>query len=155
MNVSSQVRGLPPQLVRAVALALVFCFGNACASGQVTNLPPISHGLPEMGYSVFRMLGALALVLALFLAGVWGFKHWQRLAIQKGRPPKLQIVEVKALGNRHALYVVAYEQQRLLLASSPGGLSLVTHLPEASAEETVVPLPSFTQALQQAISARS
>src|SRR5882672_800957 len=88
-----------------------------------TNLPPFSPALPDASFSVIRVFGALVLVLGLFLAGAWLFRNWQRLTLQRGRPSQLQILEMKALGGKHALYVVGYQQQRLLLASSPSGVA--------------------------------
>ena len=119
-----------------------------------TNLPPVSPLLPEVGFSVIRLFGALALVLALFLVGVWLLKNWQRLTRQRGRATRLEVLEIKALGGRHMLYVVGYQQQRLLLASSPAGVTLVSHLPAPDANEIepqAVAGPNFLQALQQAV----
>lgn len=125
------------------------------AFAQTTN--SISHlglngPLPDVGLSLLRVLGALAVVLALFLGGVWLFRNWQRLTLQRGRAPKLNVIEVRSLGGRHALYVVGYEQERFLLAASPTGVNLLSHLQPA--EETApgspapVPAPSsFAQAL--------
>jgi flagellar biogenesis protein FliO len=124
-------------------------------AATATNLSLSGPGLPEVGFSVLRMLGALVLVLALFLAGVWGYKHWQRVALYKGRAPKLNLLEVKPLGSRHALYVVAYEQQRMLLATSPMGIQFLTHLPPADAGDVLVPVPSFEQTLQDAVATKS
>ena len=132
--------------------------------GVTTNLPPVSTALPDAGLSLVRVFGALALVLALFLGGVWLFKNWQRLALKRGgRQSHLEIVEMRALGNRHVLYVVGYQQQRLLLAASPAGVTLVSHLPPGDAPESLVPPPSvdpvanpnFLQSLQQAIQKRA
>src|SRR6266487_3222513 len=100
-----------------------------------TNLPAVSASLPQAGFSVIRVFGALALVIGLFLAGVWLFKNWQRLSLQRGRPAQLQVLEMRALGGKHLLYVVGYQQQRLLLASSPAGVTLVSHLPPAESVE--------------------
>ena len=100
-------------------------------------------------------MGSLVFVLALFLAGVWCFRNWQRLAPYKSTSPKLNILEVKSLGHRHALYLVGYEQQRILLASSPTGVTLITHLPEADAGEAPSPVPSFAQTLRQALTPRA
>jgi flagellar biogenesis protein FliO len=119
----------------------------------------VSLGLPDAGLSLVRVLGALAFVLALFLGGVWLYKNWQRLAIHRGRSTLLQVLETRALGNRHVLYVIGYEQQRLLLAASPSGVALVSHLPpgepvpEAAAEPgpATIAHPNFVRALQQAI----
>lgn len=130
-----------------------------------TNLPPASPAFPDASLSVIRVFGALALVLGLFLGGVWLFKNWQRVTVNRGRPAQLQILETRALGGKHALYVVGYQQQRLLLASSPNGVSLVSHLPEddaasapvaakAVAQVPAVGSESFVQALQQAVQAK-
>jgi flagellar biogenesis protein FliO len=109
---------------------------------------------PSLGFSVIRVAGALALVFALFLGGVWLFRNWQRLALQRGRAPKLNVLEVKSLGPRHALYVVGYEQQRFLLSSAPTGISMLTTLPPAASAETEAqsqPQPSFADTLARAL----
>jgi flagellar biogenesis protein FliO len=136
--------------------ALVFLLlGPELAFGQNTNAAPGPSALPDMGFSLLRVLGSLILVLALFLAGIWLFKNWQRLAIQKGRPPKLSILEVKPLGGRHALYLVAYEHQRFLVSSSPTGINLLTHLPEADSAEVLTPVPTFSESLHRVLSSKS
>ena len=81
------------------------------------------------------MAGALALVVALFLGGVWLFRNWQRLTVQRGKAPKLNVLEVRSIGPRHALYVVGYEQQRFLLSSAPTGIAMLTALPPATVNE--------------------
>jgi len=117
----------------------------------VNGAVPISSA-PDMLGPVLRMGGALLLVIGLFLTGVWLFKNWQRLALRRGALPKLNVLEVKSLGPRQALYVVGYEQQRLLLASSPAGVALLSHLPEAT-EEKAAPITrlSFAEAFQQVL----
>ena len=123
-----------------------------------TNLPPISPALPDASFSVIRVFGALALVLGLFLGGVWIFKNWQRVALHRGRASQLQVIEMKSLGGKHALYVVGYQQQRLLLACSPGGVSLVSHLPaddSAPVASQAVGGENFMQALQHAVQAKA
>jgi len=123
---------------------------------EVTNLPPVAPNLPDVTLSLLRIFGALLLVLSLFLGGAWLLRNWQRVAGQRGRPAKLQVLEMRSLGNRHAVFVVGYEQQRLLVASSPAGITLLDHLPAASATETeaaAVP-PSFAEALRKLLPAR-
>jgi flagellar biogenesis protein FliO len=90
--------------------------------------------MADAGVSLFRVTGALALVLGLFLGGVWVYRNWRRLARTRGAQPKLNVLEVRSLGGKHALYVIGYEQERLLLSASPTGVTLLTHLPEADAE---------------------
>jgi flagellar biogenesis protein FliO len=98
------------------------------------------------------------LVLGLFLAGVWLFRNWQRLTVRRGQPAQLQILEMKALGGKHLLYVVGYQQQRLLLASSPAGVTLVSHLPAAEPVELEpgrIAARNFVEVLQQAVQAKT
>jgi len=98
---------------------------------------------------VLRVLGALALVIGLFLGGVWLYRNWQRLPSQHGRAPRLNVLETRSLGGRQALYVVGYEQERFLIASSPAGVNLLSHLPGAENEPPVTATlaPSFAAAL--------
>jgi flagellar biogenesis protein FliO len=118
----------------------------------VTNLPAISNPLPDVGVSLVRVFGALVVVIGIFLAGVWLFKNWQRLTLRKGASPKLNVLEVRSLGQRQAIYVVGYEQQRMLLASSSAGVTLLSHLPSAEAEPQVeAPKMSFAEAFQQVL----
>ena len=129
--------------------------GAASALGQTSNLSANSP-LPDVGFSVLRVLGALALVLAVFFAGIWLFRNWQRFVGRTGRAPKLGVLEVKALGNRHSLYVIGYERQRMLLASSPAGITLVSQLPEAAADETASsPQLGFAETLQHVLNRKS
>lgn len=114
---------------------------------------------PSVGYSVLRMIGALCLVLSLLFAGVWAYRNSARFAGSRGRAAKLKVLETRSLGNRHSIFVVAYDQQRILLSTSPNGVTMLTHLPEATAEELaaeaatpVAPLPNFATALLQAVS---
>jgi flagellar biogenesis protein FliO len=116
-----------------------------------------SPTLPDTGASALRVFGALLLVLALFFAGVWLFRNWQRFAArQNGAAPKLNVLEVKPLGNRHALYVIGYDRQRMLVASSPTGITLLSPLPQAGEEEAcaAVARPGFADSLQKALGRR-
>lgn len=122
---------------------------------QATNTLTLHTDLPDMGLSLIRTFGALALVLAVFFAGVWLFRNGQRLAWRKTGAPKLAIIETRPLTNRFALYVVGYEQQRLLIGSSPAGLVLLSQLPPAgeAKAEIIPPVQSgaFLQCLQQVL----
>jgi flagellar biogenesis protein FliO len=142
--------------------SVLLCFAAFTASGQTAEpvaLPVVGGGLPAVGPSILRVLGALALVVALFFGGVWLFRNWQRLSVRRGSAPKLSVIEVKSLGQRQALFVVGYEKQRMLVATSPAGVSLLGHLPEAELETAKEPTPaprlSFAEALQHVLSAKS
>ncbi len=138
-------------------LALWLCAaGNLFAQTNTTPAAVLAPNLPNAGASLLRVLGALALVLGLFLAGVWFFKNWQRLSMQRGAKPKLNILETRSLGARQAVFVVGYEKQRFLVATSTAGMNLLSHLPDAeigeteAGEKTAAPLP-FAQALAQVL----
>jgi flagellar biogenesis protein FliO len=138
--------------------AAVFFAGGLSPSvqAQATNaagmIPLTAPELPSVGPSLLRVFGALVLVVGIFLGGVWLFRNWQRLARQHGREPKLNVIETRSLGGRQALYVVGYEQARFLIASSPAGISLLSHLPEAVADAAPAnekASPAFPQVLAQ------
>ncbi|HEY3857454.1 MAG TPA: flagellar biosynthetic protein FliO [Verrucomicrobiae bacterium] len=148
---------------RAVLLAALFLGGfttlaeTAASTNLITpnlNEATMSTGLPDTGASVFRVLGALILVVGIFLGGVWLFKNWQRFTVQKGARPRLNVLEAKSIGQRQSLLVVAYQQQRMLVAATPAGITLLSHLP---AEENVETAPvastriSFADAFQQVL----
>jgi len=138
-------------------------FGAAVASAQsvlATNTPaaPALPASASMLFTLFRVMGALAIVLAVFFGGLWLFRNWQRVLARNSQSPKLNVIEVKSLGQRHALYVVGYEQQRMLIASSPTGITMLTSLPAADVlnnqlgtETEPMPRPRFTDALFQAL----
>ena len=87
-------RRWPPTLLGWLA-------AGVCAFAQNTNLTAELTPLPDATGSVVRVLGALALVLAVFFGGIWAFKNWQRLVRFKGPPAKLTVLEVRGLDNRH------------------------------------------------------
>jgi flagellar biogenesis protein FliO len=104
---------------------------------RAANTPLVSPApvVPDAGVSVLRVLGALALVLALFFGGVWLARNRRRFLGGRDRVQRLRVLEARPIGGRHTLYVVGYERQRLLLAASPSGVALLSHLPEAKGDE--------------------
>jgi flagellar biogenesis protein FliO len=125
-------------------------FADTVTPANVTSLP---GALPDTGASVVRVMGALALVVGIFLGGVWLFRNWQRVAVQRGGGPRLNVLEARSLGQRQSLYVVGYQQQRMLVAASPAGITLLSHLPEAEEAEAAAPVSkmSFSEAFQQVL----
>jgi len=143
-----------------ITAGLIFAFCIVDSSfAETTNSPAASSfnpGLstPDIGVSLLRVTGALALVIGIFLAGVWLLRNWQRLTVQRGRAPKLNVLEIRSLGGRQSIYVVGYEQERFLLASSPAGVNFLTHLPAAGNEPEgaeAKPTIPFSQALAQVL----
>lgn len=149
---------------RSFAIGL-FCLSaiSALATDAVPMVSTNSPAVPPLPtstsvvFSLFRVLGALAIVFAVFFGGLWLFRNWQRALRGKGAMAKLNILETRALGQRHALVVVGYEQQRFLVASSPAGVTMLATLPEGSPTVTAVAeikstgTPTFTEALRHAL----
>jgi flagellar protein FliO/FliZ len=112
----------------------------------------------SFGAALIRMLGSLAIVVAIFFAGAWLFRNLHRFRAQNAPQRRLQVFEARSLGARQTLYVVGFDQQRMLIGSSPQGLTLIAHLPggapepaaERTAAERIVPVP-FGEALMQAL----
>jgi flagellar biosynthetic protein FliO len=126
----------------------------AQSSGPVG--PLIAPALPDASISLIRVIGALALVIGLFLGAVWAIRNWQRAGGQRGQAAKLSVLETRSLGNRHVIYVVGYERERFLIASSPGSVNLLSHLGAATEDSApgtpgTSPTPSFAQALTQVL----
>lgn len=133
-----------------VALGLVglWPLGLAAAVGAPEAVAPAE--LPSLGFSVLRLIGALGFVLALFFGGIWLVRNWRRLAHRPSASSELRLLEVRSLGARQALWLVGYHRQRLLVASSPAGVTLVAALPEAEAEAPAPPVGSdFSAVFQQ------
>ncbi|MEY3547224.1 MAG: hypothetical protein RLZZ313_1586, partial [Verrucomicrobiota bacterium] len=78
--------------------------------GSLTNAlaaPDLSSTAGTLG----RMLGALALVFAVLIGALWIYRHWQQFLLQRTPVSGLRVVDVKSLGQRLSVYVVAYRHQ--------------------------------------------
>ena len=135
---------------RKILQLLVLFFTVALVSAQEKAG---NTAVPSMGVAIFRMVGSLAIVIALFFVGAWLFRNMHRFKNKRMNERKLQVLEGKSIGPRQAIYVVAYEEQRLLIGSTAQGITLLTHLPEGPpqpAGERNVPV-SCGEALMQAL----
>ena len=144
---------LPRSVLAPGAATLVAAFSPS-AFAATNSVVAAADSLPDAAGSVVRMLGGLAFVLALFFAGVWLFRNWQRVARLRNKS-RLRVIEAQSLGPRQGLYVIGYEQQRFLVGASNAGVSLVSVLPAVTSEEErsaepVVPV-SFALLLQNAL----
>jgi flagellar biogenesis protein FliO len=147
------------KIFRHPFLVLLFLGTVPACLAEPASIPTLHSDLPNVGLSAIRALAALALVLAVFFGGVWLFRNGQRLVWRKTGSPKLSILESRPIGNRFAIHVVGYEQQRLLIGSSPSGISLLSQLPPGAAAVTESAAPagpaSFAQFLQNTLKQKS
>ncbi len=143
------------RLVCATALAAMSS-GFAATATNTLSGSLSSSSLPDAGPSLLRVLGALALVLGLFLGGAWLVRNGRFSVFGPSRSARLNLLETRSLGGRQALHVVAYGQERFLIGSTPAGINLLSHLaPPQEGEEsapnpTAGPIP-FAQALAQVL----
>jgi len=136
--------------------ALIGGAGRAAAAAAEASAAGTAGDAVQTGSilaPLIRMIGSLALVFAILFLGVWIFRNWQSMLRRGGVAPRLRVLEVKSLGARQALYVVGYERQRFLIASSPAGIVILSPLPDApeASAEAPVPAPSFADALQKVL----
>jgi flagellar biosynthetic protein FliO len=103
----------------------------------VAQADVVGAATPDLLPSLWRMLGALAVVLALVGGLAWLLR---RGAIVRRRATGVGIESAVALGERRSLVIVSVEGRRLLLGLAPGSISLVTELQTKP----------FEQVLQQA-----
>jgi flagellar biogenesis protein FliO len=112
-------------------------FATESASGQSspvlstpTPLPKQPSGTQDFG----RVLGYLLLLTVLAGSGYYLFKNgfiFQKNAA--GALKKLQVLEMRSLGNRQFLVVVGYEEQRMLLGVTPGKIDYLCPLDSVAA----------------------
>ena len=75
----------------------------------------------------------------MLIGALWIYRHWQQFLLQRTPVSGLRIVDVKSLGQRLSVYVVAYRHQQFLIGGSPNGLSLLSPL---DADPSVLGNPS-------------
>lgn len=101
----------------------------------------------DFGLQLARMMGGLAVVLAVFLACVYGLKK-TGLRLKQPHPGTLiRILARQAIGMKHQLVVLAVQDETLLLGVSPQGITLLTHL-HGTAEKSPSPEDSIKEERQ-------
>jgi flagellar biogenesis protein FliO len=82
-------------------------------------------------------IAAVAGVLLLLALTLWFLRRrgiGGRLPARAGSARRLQCLERLPLGPHHTLYLIRWGETSLLVASSPGGCSLVGSLPPGASE---------------------
>jgi hypothetical protein len=83
-------------IVIAIALA-GFAPEARAAVGPEASVPLTAPEPPGLAASLTRVFGAMLLVLALFLGGVWLARNWQRVALQRSGMSRLKVLEARSL----------------------------------------------------------
>ncbi len=106
---------------------------------------------------LFRVVGSLALVLAVLLAVWYLCKKTGRLPAQGMSGNGIRLVDRKAVGPRHQLIMVEAADHLLLLGLSPEGIRLLSPLGTVTADpqrkvsalEKEEPQPAFAEIVHQ------
>jgi flagellar protein FliO/FliZ len=85
----------------------------------------VGAAAPDLLPNVWRMLGALAVVLLLLAGAAWLLR---RGVLGRRKTGGLGVESVLALGERRSLAIVTVEGRRLLVGLAPNNVSLVTEL---------------------------
>ena len=108
---------------------------SALASVEKKPISPAPPGMEEFG----RLLGYITLLAALAGAAVYLIKFGLPMHRNRSKEErKLQVLEMRPLGNRQFLIVVAYEDTRMLLGVTPGKIDYLCAL-----DAPATPAPDF------------
>jgi flagellar protein FliO/FliZ len=94
----------------------------------------VGAAAPDLLPSIWRMLGALAVVLGLLGGLAWLLR---RGSVLRRRSTGMGIESAISLGDRRSLVVVTIEGRRLLVGLAPNHVSLVTELKAGSFEQAL------------------
>jgi flagellar biogenesis protein FliO len=108
----------------------------APAASPSVEKKPISPSVPGMD-EFGRLLGYVTLLAALAGAAVYLIKFGLPMHRNRSKEErKLQVVEMRPLGNRQFLIVVGYEETRMLLGVTPGKIDYLCALDSPSSENS-------------------
>jgi flagellar protein FliO/FliZ len=78
----------------------------------------MNAGLNTM--DLLRMLGSMALVIALLLAVLWGLKRMQKQMLTSGQPGRrMQVIETLGVGTRQKIALVRVGSNEVLIGITP------------------------------------
>ncbi len=85
----------------------------------------------DFALQLLRLVGSLALVLALFLALMYGLKRWGYLVRKSSTQPSMEVVSKHSFGPRHHLLLVKIPGgQNVLVGISPQNMSFIANVPD-------------------------
>ena len=89
---------------------------------------PTVQGVPEQGPSAWRAFGSMTLVLGIAGGALWALRRWGIKRLPGTGGSRLQVEETLALGDRRFVSILRAEEERFLVALSPGGITLLSRL---------------------------
>ena len=84
------------------------------------------------GADLFRMLGSLALVVALMLALLWGLRQLQGKINSQNSGRRLQIIESLSVGTRQKVALIRVGEREVLIGVSPTQINGIASWPDGN-----------------------
>ncbi len=95
-------------------------------------------GWGEFGMPLFQTAGGAGLVICLILGGFFLFRRYAPQYLSKpGHDRSLRLIETLTLGDKRSLVLVQAGTKKLLLASTPGQISMLTSFADLAAGSPV------------------
>jgi len=85
------------------------------------------------GMDVLRMVGSMALVIAVLLAVLWGLKRIQNKMLIASHGGRMQVLETQSIGTRQKIVLVRIGSQEVLLGITPTQINALGNWPASSA----------------------
>jgi flagellar biosynthetic protein FliO len=84
------------------------------------------------GADLFRMLGSLALVVALMLALLWGLRQLQSKINSQNSGRRLQVIESLSIGTRQKVALIRVGEREVLIGISPTQINGIASWPDGN-----------------------
>ena len=84
------------------------------------------------GADLFRMLGSLALVVALMLALLWGLRQLQSKINNQNSGRRLQVIESLSIGTRQKVALIRVGEREVLIGISPTQINGIASWPDGN-----------------------
>jgi len=88
------------------------------------------------GADVFRMLGSLALVIALLVLLLWALRKLQGKMNNQHTGRRIQIVESLSIGTRQKIALIRVGQHEVLVGISPTQINGIASWPDGQIQQT-------------------
>ena len=101
------------------------------------------------GADLFRMLGSLALVVALMLALLWGLRQLQSKINSQNSGRRLQIIESLSVGTRQKVALIRVGEREVLIGISPTQINGIASWPDGNLSP--LDTPNLANALEDQV----
>ncbi len=102
------------------------------AEPPVAEFPVEKAEDPGAGYSMFRAMGGLGLVLFLMIAGYFAARKFApRYFAKSASDNNLKIIETLSMGDKRSISMIQVGKSRFLVGNTAHQINLLTELPES------------------------